>query len=57
MFLHYLKKNVLDMCIFDKIRQKVTETVMWKILEEYKYLDRKETYSFSTIILTVFEFY
>lgn len=57
MFLHYLKKNVLDMCIFDKKRQKVTETVMWKILEEYKYLDRKETYSFSTIILTVFEFY
>lgn len=41
MFLHYLKKNVLDMCIFDKIRQKVTETVMWKILEEYKYLDKK----------------
>lgn len=57
MFLHYFKKNVLDMCIFDKKRQKVTETVMWKILEEYKYLDKKKTYSFSTIILTVFEFY
>lgn len=30
------------MCIFDKKRQKVTETVMWKILEEYKYLDKKK---------------
>lgn len=46
MFLHYLKKNVLDMCIFDKIRQKVTETVMWKILEEYKYLDKKKNIQF-----------